>query len=68
MSTQAQIAANQANAQLSTGPKSEAGRAAATRNNFRHGLATPSEFWVLPSKSQHDYVKLLAEFQQRAPA
>src|SRR5690242_15591662 len=64
MSTQAQIAANQANAQLSTGPKSEAGRAAAARNNFRHGLTTASEFWVLPSESQHQFLKLLAEFQQ----
>src|SRR5690242_4489082 len=64
MSTQAQIAANQANAQLSTGPTSEAGRAAAARNNFRHGLSTSSEFWVLPSERQTDYLKLLAEFQQ----
>ena len=64
MSTQAQIAANQANAQLSTGPKSEAGRAAAARNNFRHGLTTSSEFWVLPCESQTDYLKLLAQFQQ----
>ena len=44
MSTPAQIAANQANAQFSTGPKSEAGRAAAARNNFRHGLTPRSEF------------------------
>src|SRR5690348_6453289 len=64
MSTQAQIAANQANAQLSTGPTSEAGRAAAARNNFRHGLTTSSEFWVLPCESQTDYLKLLAQFQQ----
>jgi hypothetical protein len=64
MSTQAQIAANQANAQFSTGPKSEAGKAAAARNNFRHGLSTSSEFWVLPSESQHEFLKLLAEFQQ----
>jgi len=63
MSTQAQIAANQANAQLSTGPKSEAGRAAA-RNNFRHGLTPSSEFWVLPSESQTQFLRLLAEFQQ----
>src|SRR5689334_18323683 len=64
MSTQAQIAANQANSQLSTGPKSEAGKAAAARNNFRHGLTTSSEFWVLPCESQTDYLKLLAQFQQ----
>jgi hypothetical protein len=64
MSTQAQIAANQANAKLSTGPTSEAGKAAAARNNFRHGLTPASEFWVLPSERQTDYLKLLAEFQQ----
>src|SRR5690348_2034818 len=64
MSTQAQIAANQANAQLSTGAKTEAGKAAAARNNFRHGLTTSSEFWVLPSESQTQFLKLLAEFQQ----
>ncbi len=64
MSTQAQIAANQANAQLSTGPVTSAGKAAAARNNFRHGLTPRSEFWVLPCESQTDYLKLLAEFQQ----
>ena len=64
MSTQAQIAANQANSQLSTGPTSPAGKIAAARNNFRHGLSTSSEFWVLPSESQHEFLKLLAEFQQ----
>ena len=55
---------NQANSQLSTGPKSQAGKAAAARNNFRHGLSTSSEFWVLPSESQTEFNKLLAEFQQ----
>ncbi len=64
MSTQAQIAANQANAQLSTGPTTSVGKAAAARNNFRHGLTPRSEFWVLPCESQTDYLKLLAEFQQ----
>jgi len=64
MSTSAQIAANQANSQLSTGPKSESGKAVAARNNFRHGLTPRSEFWVLPCESQTDYLKLLAQFQQ----
>src|SRR5690349_13444683 len=64
MSTPAQIAANQANAQLSTGAKTEAGKAAAARNNFRHGLSTSTEFWVLPSERQTDFLKLLAQFQQ----
>jgi hypothetical protein len=64
MSTPAQFAANRANAQLSTGPKSQAGKAAAARNNFRHGLTPFSEFWVLPSESQTQFDQLLAQFQQ----
>ncbi len=38
MATQAQILANQANAQHSTGPQTEEGKARASRNNTRHGL------------------------------
>jgi hypothetical protein len=39
MTTPAQTAANKANAQHSTGPKSEAGISRSSMNNFRHGLA-----------------------------
>jgi len=38
MSTPAQIAANRRNAQKSTGPKTEDGKAAASLNAMRHGL------------------------------
>ena len=38
MSTQSQIAANQANAQHSSGPKTAQGKAAVGQNNFRHGF------------------------------
>jgi hypothetical protein len=38
MATSAQLTANQANAQLSTGPKTEAGKQRAKMNSFRHGL------------------------------
>src|SRR5262245_46340569 len=38
MSTPAQIDANQANARLSTGPKTEAGKAASALNHSSHGL------------------------------
>jgi hypothetical protein len=37
MTTHKQIAANQANAQRSTGPKTEAGKAASSKNAVKHG-------------------------------
>jgi hypothetical protein len=57
MSTESQIEANRENAKFSTGPKSEAGKAAAALNNTRHGLA--GAFRVLPSESQSDFDELL---------
>jgi hypothetical protein len=41
MTTDAQIAANRANAQKSTGPKTAAGRLNSSRNALRHGLSLP---------------------------
>jgi len=41
MATEKQIAANRANAQKSTGPKTAAGRARSSRNAFLHGLSLP---------------------------
>jgi hypothetical protein len=43
MATEKQIAANRANAQKSTGPKTAAGRPKSGRNAFRHGLSLPME-------------------------
>jgi hypothetical protein len=63
MSTSAQVAANRANSQLSTGPKTEAGKAAAARNNTRHGLASANAFQVLPTESQFEFDELLAGFR-----
>ncbi|MFN0103407.1 MAG: hypothetical protein ACKV2U_15120 [Bryobacteraceae bacterium] len=40
MSTAAQVLANQANAQLSSGPKTAEGKAKASKNSTTHGLAT----------------------------
>ena len=60
MSTSAQIAANQANAQHSTGPKSEAGRAASSQNNFRHGLAG-GIFAMLGWENHDEFQTLLAD-------
>jgi len=44
MSTDAQIKANQANAAQSTGPATEAGRAASSQNHLIHGLYTRRDF------------------------
>lgn len=41
MATEKQIAANRANARLSTGPRTIAGKQRASRNAYRHGLCTP---------------------------
>ena len=58
MATEAQICANQANAELSTGPNTETGKAASCKNNFRHGL-TGSSFTVLDFEDQDEYDRLL---------
>jgi hypothetical protein len=60
-----QLAANQANAQLSTGPKSEEGKAISAQNNFRHGLTqAEGDFTVLEGESKEAYDKSLAGFQK----
>jgi hypothetical protein len=45
----AQLTANRANAQLSTGPKSDAGRAISSQNRTTHGLARHNGSFVLLS-------------------
>jgi hypothetical protein len=44
MASEKQIAANRANAKLSTGPKTQAGKMASSRNAFRHGFSGPLRF------------------------
>jgi hypothetical protein len=56
MATEAQVAANQSNAQRSSGPKTAAGKAIVAQNNFRHGFT--GAFRVLPWESQDDYSAL----------
>jgi hypothetical protein len=58
MSTESQIRANQLNAQHSTGPVTDSGKAASCQNNFRHGLAGGT-FTVLPSEDQDEFDHLL---------
>jgi choline dehydrogenase-like flavoprotein len=51
--TPAQIAANQANAQRSTGPRTPQGKAVSALNNFRHGFN--GAFTVLPWEKQDEF-------------
>ncbi len=57
MATPAQIEANRANAQHSTGPKTEAGKARSSLNRLRWGFR--GQFRVLPSESQEEFELLL---------
>src|ERR1700680_2010368 len=56
MATPRQIEANRRNAQKSTGPRSEAGKAAVSMNSLRHGLRARSV--VLPGESQEEFQQL----------
>ena len=58
MSTPAQVNANRANAQQSTGPKTAEGKAISSRNNFQWGFC--GRFAVLPSESQEEFDDLKA--------
>ena len=67
MSSDAQIHANQANSQLSTGPITEEGKQTSARNNFRHGLASGQ--LIVSGESQQDFDDLLQSFlEEHAPA
>ncbi len=61
MSTQAQITANQANAQHSTGPQSDEGKAASSQNNRRYGFT--GVFHVLRWEVQEDFDELFANLR-----
>jgi hypothetical protein len=58
--SQAKLNANRANAQLSTGAVTEAGKAIVSQNATKHGLS--GKFKVLPCESQSDFDELLAGF------
>jgi hypothetical protein len=57
MASQSQIDANRANAQSSTGPKTEEGKAASSKNARRHGLLSTSCFYY-SDEEQDDYEQL----------
>jgi hypothetical protein len=62
MASQAQLLANAANAQLSTGPRTPEGKAAASKNATRHGLSAGRAV-VFPHE-QEEYADLRAELTQ----
>jgi len=63
MATKRQIAANRRNARKCTGPKTEAGKAASSMNNLRHGLRARTV--VLPGESQEEFDQIHAGFQRQ---
>ena len=69
MSTNVQIAANKANAQLSTGPTTEEGKAISSQNRRKFGLT--GRFTVLPWEKQEEFedlrARLCAEHQVHSP-
>jgi hypothetical protein len=59
--SEAQLTANRANAQLSTGPKTDAGRAISSQNRTTHGLARHNgTFILLPSEDKDGFEALKA--------
>src|SRR3954451_2155629 len=61
MATAAQIEANRCNAQMSTGPKSAAGKARASLNSLKHGRRAKAAAPVLP---QEDPAELVAKIRR----
>jgi hypothetical protein len=60
MATPAQIAANRANAQKSTGPRSVEGKSASRFNALKHGIDAASI--VIPGEDPADYDALVAQY------
>jgi len=69
MATQAQVNANQANSQKSTGPKTEEGKAIASRNRLSHGFASSTRFLQDEDPAEFNLLldALIAEYQPATP-
>ena len=61
MATDAQITANRANAQKSTGPRSAEGRAASRFNALKHGMDAQTA--VLPNEDPAEYETLVRDYR-----
>ena len=62
MATPAQITANRANAQKSTGPRSAEGKSTSRFNALKHGIDAASI--VIPGEDPTDYDALAANYQR----
>ncbi len=62
MATPAQIAANRANAQKSTGPRSVEGKSASRFNALKHGIDAASI--VIPGEDPAEYDSIVAEYNR----
>ena len=69
MSTEAQLLANRRNAQKSTGPRTDEGKAAVSQNALRHGLTASRDVISSESQDQFDLYRdqLLAELNPSGP-
>jgi hypothetical protein len=63
MATKKQTRANQQNAQQSTGPRTAAGKAKASRNALKHGLRAQAT--VLPDEKPDDFEFLVSELEDQ---
>jgi len=65
MTSEAQVQANRLNAQKSTGPRTEAGRAVVSQNALRHGLFSQEEVvsWEKPEEFAEYREVVLAELE-----
>jgi hypothetical protein len=65
-STEAQIAANQANAQLSTGPRTEEGKKQSSMNALKHGMRAKTV--LLPDEDPEEYAAFFeAQWEELGP-
>ena len=65
MSSSAQIEANRANAQKSTGPTSAEGRAASSRNSVSHGLnASPNTLFASDTEAQNNFAQHIQKLRK----
>ena len=63
MATAPQILANRANSQFSTGPKTDAGKAAVSQNATSHGLSGVT-FTLLPHEKREDFEHFVQTLEQ----